>query len=472
MSTRLARDAHEQGSAPARLSFHALFAAVVLLLPFWGYAVIPVGERGILLSWLLAFATAALFGAQFLAGRSPLRDPVGALLIALVNCAILASIYRPLVEGRPGMVAGWLTTYAQYAVGIGLVFVVINLRPNPGALHRLFDRYILLAAGIGTFGVMQLLASAAGWNLNLSYLNPGMRAAVSSYEERTGIFSRSTGLFEEPRQFGGYLVGALVCAVGLLVFARLTPARRRRLLIAAICIAAGLLSTLSASALMTAAVLLALVMFLAPSRRRGMQRLLPAVIVAVPVAALYVFVMYSDHILATFLKSKLEAPDLAVAWAQIVYLDQGQWGWFRYLGSFGTAIRTWAQSPIVGVGLNNLEYYNVSLLSNEFTGAFGPVRLLAETGLLGIAAFTGFASYLLWRLVNARQRAAAATDAFVPGLAELGILLIVSLVLRSFATNLYGFPSIFFWAELGLAIAAMRATAPAPNPAQQAASSA
>ena len=440
---------------PPRLTFLALFAAVVLLLPFWGYAVIPLGTRGIQLNWLLALGAAALFVAQFLLGKSVVRDSTGTLLVVAIFAAIIASVYQPLARGQIGMLSAWTTTFAQYAIGLGLILVVINLRPSAALAHKLFDCHVLLAAGIGLFGVAQLIGSSVGLDLNLNYLNPGMRDAISSYAERTGGLARATGLFEEPRQLGAYLAGSLALAMGLLTFTPLDPRRRRRLTLAVPVLIAGLLSTLSASAFITAGVLLSVLLLLSPQRRSGLGRWLPLLVLGVVGISVYLFAAYSDHVLAVFLQSKLSPPDLRVAWAQIVYLDQGQWGWFRYLGSFGIAVRTWAVSPIVGVGLNNLEFYSVSLLASDFTGAFGPVRLLAETGLLGVTSISVFLGYLVLRLRRGGREVRLAGQEQMRGLAELGCLVVASVLLRSLATNLYGFPSIFFWAELGFAVLAL-----------------
>lgn len=437
------------------LTFHTLFAAIVLLLPFWGYAVIPLGPRGILINWLLALGAAVVFVAQFLIGRTRIRDVTGTLLIVLLLVAVLTSVYQPLAQGRPGMLAAWTTTFAQYAVGIGLILVVINSRPTSAMVHRLLDLHILLAAAIAAFGVIQLLGSAAGLDLNLRYLNPGMRDALSSYAERTGGFSRATGLFEEPRQFGGYVVGALALSLSLLVFTHPDRTRRRRLTLACVILGAGLVSSLSASAILTAGLLLLVLVMLVPSARA--RRAVPLALLATGAAALYLFATYSDHVLATFLQSKLRPPDLSVMWTQIVYLDQGEWGWFRYLAGFGIALRTWATSPLVGVGLNNLEYYSVSLLSSEFTGAFGPVRFLAEVGLFGVISMSLLLGYLVHQLRVLGKRVRTEQRADVKGLPEIGCLLIISAVLRSAATNLYGFPSIFFWAEIGLGVTALTA---------------
>lgn len=441
---------------PPRVTFLALFAAVVLLLPFWGYAVIPLGTRGIQLNWLLALGAAAFFVAQFLLGRSVVRDGNGTLLVVAIFAAIIASVYQPLARGQVGMLSAWTTTFAQYVIGLGLILVVINLRPSAALAHKLFDSHVLLAAGIGLFGVVQLIGSGVGLDLNLHYLNPGMRDAVSSYTERTGGLARATGLFEEPRQFGAYLAGSLTLALGLLTLTPLDPRRRRRLTLAVPVLIAGLLSTLSASAFIIAGVLLGVLLLLLPPRRRsGLGRWLPLLILGVVGISVYLFAAYSDHVLAAFIQSKLSPPDLRVAWAQIVYLDQGQWGWFRYLGSFGIAVRTWAVSPIVGVGLNNLEFHSVSLLASDFTGAFGPVRLLAETGMLGVSSISVFLGYLVLGLRRGGREVRLAGREQLRGLAELGCLLIASVLLRSVATNLYGFPSIFFWAELGFAVLAL-----------------
>jgi hypothetical protein len=75
--------------------------------------------------------------------------------------------------------------------------------------------------------------------------------------------------------------------------------------------------------------------------------------------------------------------------------------------------------------------------------------------MLGVSSISVFLGYLVLGLRRGGREVRLAGREQLRGLAELGCLLIASVLLRSVATNLYGFPSIFFWAELGFAVLAL-----------------
>ena len=138
---------------------------------------------------------------------------------------------------------------------------------------------------------------------------------------------------------------------------------------------------------------------------------------------------------------RIRVPSLSVLFEQFLTMEYKAQGWFRYAGNQRIAFDAFLSEPITGVGLNNLHMYEAFGLR----GAHGPLRFLAETGLLGCLGMGLFLFSLIAKLFNNMKKKHHANDEAIFG---IGFLLVLVSIMCSFGTGIYNLTSTFFWANL------------------------
>jgi hypothetical protein len=244
-----------------------------------------------------------------------------------------------------------------------------------------------MAANAG-YGVVQLLAARAGFNLDEAVLAPvtGGASRINVYGAVEGeeIF-RTNALTGDPNHLAIMLLVPLLALAPL--YLRLEPGHRLRVPLAALLafLLVVFLSTLSRSGALGLAVGVAVLAI--PYRRLLLSRA-----ALVPLAAVSVLVAYVVHRRLDFfevvLRSRLRAGDAATS---------------AHFGVYGFIPDVLATDPLFGLGVNNFSVYYEFVTGKTDWGPHSfYVAVLVETGLVGSALFAGFLWWLFRRLAAAR----------------------------------------------------------------------
>lgn len=236
------------------MSFKArnLLPYFYLSLPFFGFSVFAVDQRGIRIDWLIAIVFILLMTTQLVSGKlkSIKIDSVIISLFLLIFFVSL-SIQSPLLSGNSQSLTDFFTTYLQFLIGTILFLFAYNLKVNENNVKVILKCILLVSGFVSVLAILQLFLSCFGYELRLPFTNPGRALQHSGYEAVTGPVQRSMGTFSEPRQLGAYLLTALSISLALLN-GNLKLFNKRYLQgILLGLIVAGMLSTLSTSAILT-----------------------------------------------------------------------------------------------------------------------------------------------------------------------------------------------------------------------------
>jgi hypothetical protein len=427
-----------------KLKLTHLLCAMAISLPLWGFSIINIANRGIRIDWVIAALTVGVFYFNFCCysdKKSLIRDSILFWLIIL-NLSVLLSLYIPLSAKNSTRIEDYLTTWIQFALGSVFFMTVCNFKVDIDQMRKIFKVYIVVAVIVASFGVVQLIGSYWGYGLKLEFTNVGRPDPHSGYEAITGAFRRPTSFFSEPRQFGNFLVPIWAISIVLLL-TKLPVFTKRVSYLFSIIICLGIGSSLALSGYITlfaSTFILGIYFF-----RRGMIKL----------SSFFVIVLFTLFVISMALRES-EISIIQIILHRFHTLDRIRFiheqfgtmtsttsGLFLYVSNIKFAYETWMQSPLIGVGLNNLEYYSKYGLS----GAHAPFRFLAETGLLGIISFTGFIISLLRKNIKLlRSPYLSEKD---KQLVLIGIFLLLTTIIASLG-SIYSYYSTFFWFNLSL----------------------
>lgn len=359
------------------------------------------------LSW---FARNAVFKELGLFVRTPLNRPIFAYILICV-LATGFGLMAGRVEPKTGSL--YVLKYLEY-------FIVFFMAANHARDARQIRRFLLClfftAAIVAVAGIFQI---------------PGGERTSAPFEGHGG----------EPNTFGGYLMFIGMVAAGVAVKTR--QARVRHLMLGLIALfLPPLLFTQSRSSylgLLCAGFALALMV----ERRLIVVGL---VVVGLLVSPLFLPAVVTQRIVHTF--SQPEEPgQLAIG---DIRLDTST---SARLQSWRDVLRDFPQHPFLGYGVTGYSFVDVQF-----------PRILAETGLLGLAAF-------LWLLVTifrlARRRMREAKDPLMQGLAVGFLAGFVGLVAHSLGANTFILVRIMepFWFLLGLLVVLPEVPSAAPTTA-------
>ena len=300
-----------------------------------------------------------------------------------------------------------------------------------------------MAANAG-YGVLQLVAARAGFNLDQAVLAPltGGASAINVYGAVAGEkVYRTNALTGDPNHL------AIMLLVPLLVLApvylRLERGHRLRVPLAALLAFLLLvaLSTLSRSGALGLTVGALVLLF--PYRRLVVSRAL-----LVPLGAVALVVAYAVYRRVEFfevvLRSRLQTGDRATS---------------AHLGVYEFIPDVLASNPLFGLGLNNFSVYYEAVTGKTDWGPHSfYVALLVETGLIGTALFAVFLWWLFRRLDAARAVGRALAFARDPLAARVRPLAwgLTAALAGTLAANLFYLTMTFyyFYAFAMLAVAA------------------
>jgi O-antigen ligase len=330
------------------------------------------------LAWL---AKAALHKELGLFIRTPLNRPIAAYSLAAIFATGLG-----IIGGRVNVLGGTLFVlkFIQYFV---IYFMVVNNLRERKQLERFLFALLSTAAISSLIGILQIPSGAR----------------VSAPFE---------GSIGEPNTFGGYLVLMLALSAGLYLT---SESLRRKYILASLAflIVVPLLFTLSrASYLALIPLTVGLLVF-------SQRKLLIAFLLALSLA------------LTPFLIPKAVADRVLYTFTQPFHPDQAEIGGFRLDTSTSARLRSfkevvfvdWPKHPVFGYGVTGYLFLDSQYL-----------RVLAETGLVGLLAF-------LWLQISLFRRARdvlkTTQDPLFKGVA-LGFLTgFIALIIHSIGTNTF-----------------------------------
>ena len=287
---------------------------------------------------------------------------------------------------------------SQFAKGmVKFVIHFLFLVAGIAYMARRSERFYFKALGVffagmvvnSLYGVVQLLAARAGFNLDHLILSPltGGASNINIYGrvERVAVIYRINALTGDPNHLGIMLDIPLLVLTPL--YLRLAPGHRWKTRLAVL---VGFLllveiATLSRSGLfglMVGAAILAL-----PYRRQLGSRAF-VVPMAVAAAVLAVIVLSRLHYFVTILKTRVETGSNSTS---------------AHFGVYDFIPKIIDSHPLFGLGLNTFSVYyeQVTGLTNWGPHSFY-VALVVETGLVGTALFAAFLWYVFRRLHAAR----------------------------------------------------------------------
>jgi len=283
-------------------------------------------------------ARVAIFKELGLVRRSPLNPAIIAYCFSLIIATLLG-----VFMGRVAPLTGFFFTlkYVEYFV---VYFVTLNYVRDAAQLRRLLTTAFVTCAIAAVMGIAQIPSG-----------------------ERVG--APFEGKFGEPNTFGGYLVFMLALILGQMLTAPTLPALVGWSAFAGL-VTLPLLYTLSRSSWI-AGIPMLLTLVLLSRRRLLLMSLLGAVMILGPLAFPKQVV---DRYNYTF-HEKVDRGDYSVAGRRLDLSTSARFD------SWKQGFTGWTKSPFFGYGVTGFSFMDAQY-----------IRVLVETGLVGLSAFL----WLLW----------------------------------------------------------------------------
>ncbi len=412
----------------ARVGLYAA-VAVIALLP---YATLPVKvgltftllEAAILLTiavWVLRLG----FDRSELILTTPVFLPLGFFITATLIAFLLGA-------GR-NTTTQTAHDYLKLLLGVSMIVLVVNLLRERRDVARFTTAIVAGGAIAGAMAIiLQQLPVALTTRLltRLSVVGYPTSRIVRYIEDNPALTRRATGTGVDPNAFAGFLMLALVLAVGQAVAVRPLVARKLSIVTVPI-VGLALLLTESRAAWLGAAVGVGMLAVL-----RYRRLIVPLVALGVAAAAFGVGAGYLSR-----LTGGLRGQDAAT---QLRYRE------------FANALQLIRDYPVLGVGFGDAPRIDLQ------TGVSSVYLTIAErAGLIGLALFLVVLVSLMARLIRGALRAAH-DDPF----GELTLAIAAAVVAASVAATLdhyffnLGFPHMaaLFWTFAGLGEVALRLT--------------
>jgi hypothetical protein len=430
-----------------------LYPLMVFLIPFSATAVANVGTReggsGVqpyLVLGALWVVTESLVILRRGWVRLPSERNLSVALLMAFGVAALASLIMPviidgsLVIQSPELLSDestplhftWrhITQGLYLMLGVALAVLVAIRNADPRARLRTLKISTLAAVFVSAWGWLQWLCYRLGVAYPYAILNNSITKSAVGYDrviEELGI-PRVSSVAVEPSILAQYLLTVFPLLL-LSVLYRRTVWSPRLDRIALALVSSTLLISTSASAYIGLAIALALTIYVA--YRTGMLRPRHAAMVLTCATAGVVVYATSSSVRAS-LSAIVFTKAATYSGAERVSSVLKAWGYFT-------------QYPLLGVGWG-------SVTSHDLV-----IKLLANTGVLGLVCFSLFAGYTLTRL---RPSRAPLLRSDLDGFWRAGVFITMATLLA--LSVLTGFAYVFghVWLVFGLAIAVASARRP------------
>jgi len=288
------------------------------------------------------FARTALFKELGLIKRTPLNPAIFAYIVSLILATLLGVL---LGSVRPIRGFFFSLKYIEFFV---VYFMTVNYVQEERQMRRLLTTALLTCAISAVMGIAQI---------------PSGERVGAPFEGKWG----------EPNTFGGYLIFMLALILGHLLSARTLPAALGWLAFSGL-VTVPLLYTLSRSSWVAAIPMLLTLIVLSPRRLILMIGLGSLVIIGPLAFPKQVVDRYNYT-----LHDKLDRSDYRIGGSQLDTSTAAR------LDSWKEGITGWAKQPLFGYGVTGFAFMDAQF-----------VRVLVETGLMGLTAFL----WLLWRTLR------------------------------------------------------------------------
>lgn len=404
---RAAEVSPQSAQTITRLTYHVV-QFYIIVAPLEIISFLNVGERGVLrLDWIGAVVLIFVFLTIELAGRG-FSLKIALPILLLIGATMLNTV---MLIPAPELIVGFATTAAQAMFAIAVASVMGSVRLQERHIISLLRFWVLLACGHSMYAIYQ----AIGMILELPFSRPvilnaslsGADKVVRTREVIPGFYTPA-GLFAEPSYLAQYLAPALIFLVILLIYGqdRLLFRKRGQTHVAMSLMIIALLLTTRLTAYLPPLMTLGLfwldrkVRWVSGRRFNISRRMLKYAMLGL--AALLV----ASLVLQQMVGSSLLASAARRVAQMAIIITHPQGGGPRLLASYTESIswkdrsqrayeglKAWWTHPLLGVGLNGLEYYtNTDRTHSSF------VQILAEEGIVGFLAFLSIWLVMLRRL--------------------------------------------------------------------------
>lgn len=292
------------------------------------------------------FARTALFKELGLIRKTPLNPAIFAYIVSLILATLLG-----VFMGSVRPIRGFFFTlkYIEFFV---VYFMAVNYVQEERQLRRLLTTALLTCAISAVIGIAQI---------------PSGERVGAPFEGKWG----------EPNTFGGYLLFMLALILGYFLSARTLPAVFAWLAFSGL-VTAPFLYTLSRSSWVAAIPMLLTLVVLSPRRLILMIGLGGLVIVGPLAFPKQVVDRYNYT-----LHDKVDRGDYSLGGAKLDTSTSARFDGWKY------GIKGWAVRPLLGYGVTGFAFMDAQF-----------VRVLVETGLVGLVAFL----WLLWQILRVAWR--------------------------------------------------------------------
>lgn len=434
----------------------ALVLILGLSLPFTDFPLFGMAGLGIDLSHIFGGLLLLVTAAGAILDLRP-RPEVS---LALGPIALLLVPLMPYVFHRlPGFsVTQFWRTLLHLAFTLAVFLAIGSSRLSPVRFRRLLFVLAGEAILLSLYGLWQTVAFSHGWPTGIGLLN---RFAARELRGEAGGAWRSTATFEEPKWLAIYLLTSLGYAYGLAVLALQEGRSRARngwlvamLLICTGVVATGSLGEIPVMAILLLAAFVHLLVLLRGKARRTLALCgLGFVMLVLATSALLshsaLFELFRTRVAAELTSPDTADPQRAPSWA--------------YRENLRYAVRIFRESPWFGIGVG--QFAPVGRIRGRALG-FSPELtrdgpwigiggLLAEFGLIGVAALALLLLSILWRR-GGGTRAGPNPYGAMPA------LLVAAVLLKETSAGFY--VHLWTWFPLGIAALAARGQRPEESP--------
>ena len=364
----------------ARTVWINLLFLYIFSLPFFGFSLLNVGERGVVrLDWLIGLLIIALFCLESLAGRLPFVSSTASPWMLLYLFSSILSAISILGSTQIGQFVDFSTKWLQIMMVTPLFFVISSLPMGKAELRNCIRLWVMLAFGIAAHSLYQLIGQIFDLPLTSFVLtNPTIAQGGQSARTLFG-YIQPTSIFREPSYLGAFLAPCFVLAVVILLSNQGTHYFFRHkwlnwLLLVTLALA---LILINSQAILIGLFITLVAIFVSGVIRRGrlLRTLLLSLFSILIVGALLRWIGI-DFITAfshrfTFLILNILDPQGTAPVTSFADRSQG----------IQVGLEVWRTHPLIGVGPGNMAYHtDIRAATNNSW-----VQLLVEQGIFGVA---------------------------------------------------------------------------------------
>lgn len=398
-----------------------------MALPFFGFSLYNVGERGLgRPDWIVGAAIVVVGGSWALVRGVGLRRSPAYVFVALFALTGLLSGIG-LWNASTDQVIDFLTKAGQLVLVTAVFFAMSLLPLVQRELGGILRAWLLIACLVALYGLYQLVARP--FDLPFGYLGMTNPSIAQAQTGRTLVgYMQFSSVFSEPSYLASFLSGPFILAA-VLAFSRANqpPAARSSYINWLVVAILGLTILLAgsqgsyASLLMT----LAFAFVFGILNRWAVLRLLALAGLLFLVTGLALHALGIGFLEATvqrFVGLMMNIQDPANTAAVTSFAN-------RYARTVA-ALQIWAEHPVLGVGLGGMPYYTeVHPWANN-----GWAQVLVDQGLLG-AAVLALIPLTLYSRLAALRRSAAVPPVWRAVATGLMLVLVFDVVDEMFTLN-------------------------------------